>query len=221
MHPSENNTVPSRTSYSPARPYISRTALWSASTSPTGTPSQPGAHTCEYQLVMQSHPLTGMFDTSADHLNPFNQTVEPPIQQSFQTFAPTSYAPNLGHEKLGQTDQIRFICPWYTCGHLFTCLPQLVQHIPQHSTSACHPSPPQLYDMERNPLSEYYQASPSQGDEETAILLDVLKSSAALSTSSYSSPASATIEHRSTSMGAHNTQSFMLAPAPSIRKRGE
>jgi hypothetical protein len=234
MHDSEYNNLSTRTPYSPAGPYIPSSALWSSSTSPTGTPFQVGPETNEHQLVMQSHHLASVFNTPVDRLYPFNQIISQPNQQSLQALAATSYAPILEQEQLGQTEQIRFICPWYTCGDLFTCLPALVKHISQHSIPATHPSPSHLQDFEANTVSQSYQASLAQSDAETALLLDVLKSSSALPTSSYSSPGSAPIERRSPAMGAYNPhvemqertveitrQAFMLAPAPSIRKRGD
>lgn len=130
---------------------------------------------------------------------------------------------------LGTAEKIRFICPWYSCGHLFTYLSQLLQHLQLHTGPLGARAT--LTKTQSAPTTTQ-QAALACEFGETAALLDVLNQTA-ISTQRQSppgymrtgvAPSPSTCSLHEGLQGASEAFGepvIMIAPAPSIRRRGD
>lgn len=223
---------PSRSSYSP-RNYILESG---PRLSPHLASPMSGIHPTGNRQLTQPNELINGLILHAEHTHPFIHMLaksEPP----FQPFAPSSIATAPAHELEHQQNgvqQVQFVCPWYTCGQLFMTMNQLVEHIPGHSMAVSDHSSFSMYDIAGNQVSMPHHATPLHSSEETAVLLQVLRSSAI---DSHCNPPKCTTAGcgcpESQSQNPPNGQvqqdptdeyalrAFTIAPTPSIRKRSE
>lgn len=189
----------------------------------------------EGQLFSKPHSTADFFHAASQNNHfPAAQAVSSPISASHKAGAATcqsSPPEQEAHSTMSlRPSEARFICPWYTCGHLFACLPQLLQHIRLHTlVLPLSSQETMLKAVEATSLPSVQPESFARHNAEVSTLLDVLNSSSisshALNSSGYTSasrsPASTYSPHPASQEATEDIphQAFMIAPAPSIRRR--